>query len=150
MNRTTMNRRGYSTIELLAAIVIGGLLLSIAIPTFGAMKVSMNFRSGEQALQALLARARWSAVNSGRTETRILIEGNVVRIRAGTAADSPVVAEIDVTEYNMSISGANFPVRLDARGVRINDTPPSVTVTNSHISTTRTFTIDPVGKVSTS
>ena len=145
-----MNRSGFSTIELLATIVIGGLLLSIAIPTFGAMKVSMNFRSGEQALQAVLTRARWSAINSGRAETRILIEGNVVRIRAGTAADSPVVAEVDVAEFNMSVSGANFPVQLDARGVRINNTPPTVTVTNSHISTTRTFTIGPLGKVTTS
>ena len=145
-----MNRKGYSAIELMATIAIAGLLLSIAIPTFGAMKMSMNFRSGEQAMQALLARARWSAINSGRAETRVLIEGNVVRIRAGTAADSPIVAEMNVTEYNMAVSGAGLPVQFDARGRRINNTPPMLTVTNSHISTTRTFTIGPLGRVSIS
>ncbi len=50
-------------IEFMATIVIAGLLLSIAIPSFGAMKMSMNFQSGEQALQMVLARASWSAIN---------------------------------------------------------------------------------------
>ena len=144
-----MDRKGYSATELMATIAIVGLLLSIAIPTFGAMKMSMNFRSGEQALQALLTRARWSAINSGRAETRVLIEGNVVRVRAGTAVDSPIVAQIDVTEYNMAISGAGLPVQLDARGRRINNAAPALTVTNSHISTTRTFTVGPLGKITT-
>ncbi|MGH7805434.1 MAG: hypothetical protein ACREQJ_13880, partial [Candidatus Binatia bacterium] len=59
-------------------------------------------------------------------------------------------AEVDVSEYNMAVTGANFPVQLDARGRRINGSPPSVTVTNSRISTARTFTIGPLGKVDVS
>ena len=37
----------------------------------------------------VLARARWSAINSARDETRVAIEGSVVRVRAGAAVDSP-------------------------------------------------------------
>ncbi len=73
-----------------------------------------------------------------------------MRVRAGTAADSPVVAEINVSEYNVAVSGTNLPAQLDARGRRINGSPPSITLTNSRISTTRTFTIGPLGKITTS
>jgi prepilin-type N-terminal cleavage/methylation domain-containing protein len=145
-----MSQRGFSALEFMAALAISGLLLSIAIPSFGAMKMSMNFRSGEQALQMVLARARWSAINSARAETRIAIEGSVVRVRAGAAVDSPVVAELNVTDYNMAVSGTNLPVQLDARGMRLNVSAPTLTVTNSRISEARTFTVGPLGKITAS
>lgn len=144
------DRRGFSALELTLAIGIVGLLFSIAIPAFGAMRMSASFSSGEQAVRGLLSRARWSAINSGRAETRVVVEGTVLRVRAGTAADSPVVASVDVGDYAVTLSGANLPIRLDPRGIRLNpgDAVPTVTIANARISASLTFRVDPLGRVS--
>jgi type II secretory pathway pseudopilin PulG len=148
----TKDRRGFSALELTLAIGVVGLLFSIAIPAFGAMRMSAAFSNGEQAVAGLLSRARWSAINSGRAETRVLVEGTLLRVRAGIASDSPVVASVDLGDYVVTVSGANLPVRLDPRGIRLNpgDAVPTVTIANARISASRTFRVGPLGRASTS
>ena len=67
------------------------------------------------------------------------------------AADSPVVASIDLSDYSVTLTSANLPVRLDPRGIRLNtgDAVPTVTIANSRISASRTFRVDPLGRVTT-
>lgn len=146
----SVKKSGFSAVELTVAIAVAGVLFAIAIPTFGALKMQVEFASGEQAVQRLLTRARWSAINSGRLETRVHLEGNLLRVRAGSNADSPVVTTLDVTDYNATISATDLPIRFDPRGARRNSTQPTVTIQNSRISEVTTFAIDVLGRIVTS
>ena len=145
-----MNQRGFSAIGLMSVAVIAGLILSIAIPSFGSMRMSKSFRSGEQAVQAMLEHARSSAIASGRPTTRVSIEGSVIRVRAGTAEDAPIVTQVDATDYSLSLAGTNLPADLDARGMRVGDTAPTLTISNPRISAARTFTVGPRGEAASS
>lgn len=140
---------GFSALELTVAIAIVGVLFAIAIPIFGSLRMSVAFSSGEQAVRSVLTRARWSAINSGRSETRVLIEGNFLRVRAGTAADSPIVTSMDISDYAATISGTNLPLRVGARGERLNGvgSTPTITIENTKISSATTFVYGPLGRI---
>jgi type IV fimbrial biogenesis protein FimT len=144
-----MNHRGLTLIEMLVAIVVMGMLLAIAIPSFGNMKMAMAFRSAEQEVLGLMARARWSAITSGRPTTTIWLEGSALRVRAGALESDPIVASVDVSEFNAAITEANnLPARFSSRGFRLNtaDAVPRITLANPRISATRDFTVGPLGK----
>lgn len=144
-----MPRKGFSAIELLVGIVIVGTLVAIAIPSLGSTKQAMDFSRAEQEVLALFTRARWSAINSGRAATRITLESGILRIRAGTAGDSPIVAALDVSSYGATIAdAANFPITLTNRGFR-QSAEASFDLENSHISSERSFTVGVLGKITT-
>jgi hypothetical protein len=140
-----MSKRG--TVGALIGMANVGLVLSIAIPTFDSMRMSKAFENGETAVGRLLEQARWSAISSGRQSTRVDIEGDYLRVRAGAKADAPIVVSISSTEFAATFTGTNLPVQLDAAGRRLNVAPPTVTIVNPRISAARTFRVGPLGNV---
>ena len=140
-----MRLRG--TVGALIGMANVGLVLTIAIPTFDSNRMSSAFRNGEEAVARALEQARRSAISSGRQATRVDIEGDYLRVRAGAEADAPIVVSISSAEFAATFTGTNLPVQLDATGRRLNPAPPTVTIVNSRISAVRTFTVGPLGNV---
>jgi general secretion pathway protein H len=61
-------RRGFTMLELLAAITIVGLLLAVTVPASFRFYESMQYRQAVRDVITALASARYSAVNSGRAQ----------------------------------------------------------------------------------
>jgi general secretion pathway protein H len=59
-------QRGFTMLELLAAVTIVGLLLAVAVPASARFYESMQYRQAVRDVITALASARYSAVNSGR------------------------------------------------------------------------------------
>lgn len=76
-------RAGFTTIELIMAVVVVGVLFSIALPRFSAIKSSATLRSGRQQLVSVLASARAAALLKGKSA--VLVTGsNIATVWAQT------------------------------------------------------------------
>lgn len=113
-----MNRRatGFTLIEVLVVIVIGGILTSIAIKQFGPTSSQVSAREARNVFNGMAARARAHAIESG--QRRILVvdaEGDSVSIVAG----GNVVETIQFrTSMGVDIQASPAAIRLcmDPRG----------------------------------
>jgi hypothetical protein len=119
-----------------AATVLGlaGLFISILISVVGTSRMAAGFASCEQAVLGFLARARIAAVQSGRTETRVWLERDQLRIRAGAEETSPIIGSLDLGRFRTAVAGENLPIRLGADGHRLNPDTPVLTIHNPWIS----------------
>ncbi|MFV0478780.1 MAG: Tfp pilus assembly protein FimT/FimU [Parahaliea sp.] len=59
---------GFTLLELMAALVIAGLVLAVAVPAAGKMYESMRYRQAVRDVINLLASARYQAVTSGQAQ----------------------------------------------------------------------------------
>lgn len=60
--------RGFTMIELIAAITIGAMMLALAVPASVKMYETMQYRSAVKDAVTLLASARYKAIDSGRAQ----------------------------------------------------------------------------------
>jgi hypothetical protein len=113
---------------------LAGLFISILISVVGTSRMAAGFASCEQAVLGFLARARIAAVQSGRTETRVWLERDQLRIRAGAEETSPIIGSLDLGRFRTAVAGENLPIRLGADGHRLNPDTPVLTIHNPWIS----------------
>ena len=64
-----MQRRGFTIIELIIAVLVGGILVTITMVSFGAVQSRTAVRQSRNAFAALHARARAHAIEFGTTTT---------------------------------------------------------------------------------
>ena len=67
-NAAALPQRGFTMLELLAAVTIVGLLLAVTVPASARFYESMQYRQAVRDVVTALASARYSAVNSGRAQ----------------------------------------------------------------------------------
>ena len=60
-------RRGVSLVEMVVVLVIAGIVISMSLPKFAAMRNSMNLRSAKQEFAAYLMTARAAAVRQSQS-----------------------------------------------------------------------------------
>lgn len=111
-----MPRRGFTLIEMVIAIVVGGILLSIAIAGFGAVESRTAVRQARNVFAGLHARARAHAIEFGTT-TRLEVDvgGDSVWIsRDGTTVESvPLGREFGV---DLRAVGGAYTLCMSPRG----------------------------------
>jgi prepilin-type N-terminal cleavage/methylation domain-containing protein len=145
-----MKNRGFSLMELLILITIVGMLGAIAIPMFQSVRLGAALASAEQEVSALLHRARWLAITSGRPATTVELgdcsgaDCTAVLVKSGTT----VLASRDLTEYHVKLAGTDFPFTFDNRGFVPGGRTPTLVMSSLKASGTRTLTVTPVGKIS--
>lgn len=61
------NRRGFSLIEVVIALMVAGLLLSISVSAFGTVRARYSVREARNSFAALQARARAQAIEYAQT-----------------------------------------------------------------------------------
>ncbi|MDA0312894.1 MAG: prepilin-type N-terminal cleavage/methylation domain-containing protein [Gemmatimonadetes bacterium] len=103
-------RAGFTIIELVIALMIGSILTSIALSSFGNSTARFSVSGARNAFVSLHARARASAIERGTTATLFIDLG------ADTAAvvrQDTVIARIDfMKEFNVNLSNSNTRLLL--------------------------------------
>lgn len=102
-----MRRRGFTVIELVIAIMVGGILLSIVVAGFGAVENRTATRQARNVFAGLHARARAHAIEFG-TRTLFVVD---------VAGDSAWISRNDTTLETMRFAD-QFGVHLTASDTR--------------------------------
>lgn len=117
------SQRGYSLLELLAAIVVTLIIAAVAIPTLMATVRKYQLDSSARNIQSVLMRARYEAVRTNQRAPTILVTGNPALYGVDLNRDGTLQA----TEPKQSISSL---VQL----VSTTPTPPSLSSMGSNYS----------------
>jgi type IV fimbrial biogenesis protein FimT len=124
MNRPdiTRNRAGFTLIEVLIVMIIAGILLSYAVPSFTRMTASQNAQNARDRMVWMANRARSIALTRGQVE---LFEVDptrnaawIVRRNPTTAADTAEIVYFG-TEYSATLNtstGSRITLCFSARG----------------------------------
>lgn len=114
--RRLMHRRGFTIIELVIAITVGGILLSIAIAGFGAVESRTAARQARNAFAGLHARARAQAIEFGtRTMLMVDVDGDSVWIaRNDTVLET--VRFADEFGVDLTADGSRYALCMSPRG----------------------------------
>jgi type II secretory pathway pseudopilin PulG len=138
------SERGATLLELTVVVILVGILFAIALPTFIDFRQSSTLAEAEQRVFTILTRARWMAINSGQPR-QIALSGSVVQII--DPSTNTVVEAVDLGGYLVTMAATNLPATFDSRGFVAGNTP-TITLTGTAVSRSRTFSIGPLGKVS--
>jgi Tfp pilus assembly protein FimT len=137
------HRSGYSAVELLVAIAIGAAIFGIGVSTLQGIRNDWAFSSASQETRALLNRARWIAINSGRAVTSVaLIGSTTLQVQAG----GTVLASADLADRFVTITATNLPYDIDSRGF-LSGAVPTITLSGTRIARTETISVDALGRV---
>ncbi|HEX6644495.1 MAG TPA: prepilin-type N-terminal cleavage/methylation domain-containing protein [Gemmatimonadales bacterium] len=134
-------RRGFTLIEVMIVIVVGGLLFLIGLPRLRDAVVRNNVYQSRVAVSALYARARAVSIEQGRlgylarNGNRLMI---LVRIAPTGAAwaDTVGVVENLNTRYGVTVTSTTDTIRFDPRGFGLNGTTESIAVARDGIADT--------------
>lgn len=145
-----MPRRGFTIIEMVIVIMVGGILLSITVAGFGAVESRTAARQARNVFAGLHARARAHAIEFGTT-TRLEMDmggDSVWIVRNGTTIETIRFADqfgVDLT------SGANrHTLCMSPRGYAdtdCNSFTTSATVTFERAAESMAATILPLGQL---
>jgi prepilin-type N-terminal cleavage/methylation domain-containing protein len=109
-------RKGFTIIEVIVVLVIGGILMSFAVKAFGATASHTSARQARNVFNGMAARARAQAIESGRStvliadargdSVLILANGRIVEnVRFGEEMGVDIRATQDVTLLCMNPRG---------------------------------------------
>ena len=102
--------RGFTIIELVIALLIGSILTSIALSSFGNSTARFSVRGARNAFISMHARARASAIERGTTANLFidLAADTVAVVRQDT-----VIAMVDfMSQYNVNLTNSNTRLTL--------------------------------------
>ena len=107
-------RRGFSLIETIVVLAVTGILLSIALPNLRDLRDRSAVRGATLEVVGLLATARRSALEQGRTvATRFGAEQGIAVIAVG--ADTLAVRRLS-DEYGVSLDASRDSIAYNATG----------------------------------
>ncbi len=90
------DRKGVTILELVVALVIGGVLVGIVFNTFGDLQARTGVRSAESNFRSLHAQARASSIERGEI-VRLTVDsgGNRVSVVGGPSGDPETLRTVD-------------------------------------------------------
>jgi prepilin-type N-terminal cleavage/methylation domain-containing protein len=140
--RTLTDRGGFSLAEILVAIVVFGILASIAAPQFLAFGPRNRLNGAARQLYSELMWARSKAVNDNSAYTVTFPTNQTMQIAGSMTRTINIQAEYSDVTFSSSASSITF----SSRGTT--DVAPTITLTNS--SGTKTVTVRVTGTASIS
>lgn len=125
--------RGFTLIEILIVVMIAGILMAVTLPRIGTTLNDIAVHSAKQEVVAMLARARATAIQTGRP-ARFVRQGNVIQVFVETESggEALVQAEDLARTQSVTVNATRDTVRFDPRGlVTDNGTGLHVTITRA-------------------
>ena len=144
------HRRGFTLIEVLIVIVVGGLLFLIGLPRLRDAVVRNNVYQSRVAVSGLYARARAVSIEQGRLGY-LARNGNrltvLVRLSPTGASWADTVGNVENLNerYGVTLTASNDTIRFDPRGFGLNDLTETLVVARDGIADT--VTISPYGRI---
>ena len=112
------SRQGFTLAEMLIVVVMVGALTMFALPKFSKLVESNKLGAAREEITSMIATARASAVQKGRTAT-LRINGNkmwVTAVPAHGGAAVTVVPMKNFSLYNVSVAATDSAITFDMRG----------------------------------
>lgn len=126
-----MHHRGFSLVELLIVIVIIGAIASIGYPSVRRGLESRRVAGARIAITTMNAKARALAVQRSRM-VALVLSGNTVLL----VSRHPVTGAVDTADlrnlydvHGVTIASTRDTLRYDPRGLGLQTTPTTITVT---------------------
>lgn len=133
--RVRRRTRGFTLLELIAALAIAGLVMAVAVPATATLYDSIRYRQAVRDLVSTLSSARYRAMSAGRPvdveirprERSITLNEKVHHLPANVALSVSSARELNRAEVGVirfypegSTSGGSVEVQSDrGRGVRV-------------------------------
>lgn len=113
--RVTGSRRGFTLIEVVIVLAIGGVLSGLAIYSFGAMRGSMSVNSARGTFLTMLSATRATAVERG-TLMRLVADPDAGTISIEEGCDGGDVVRSQSVDVTIEVDGDVFAVCMTPRG----------------------------------
>jgi prepilin-type N-terminal cleavage/methylation domain-containing protein len=127
-----MNRKGFSTIEMIIVMILIGLIAAIGFPRLRQGLEKQNIRSSKALIATLAATARGTAIQRGCSAT-LNLSGDSVWVSA--CGINPPAASVQVgtkklvgREFNVTLSSSQASVIYDPRGIAVVFQPTTIRV----------------------
>jgi prepilin-type N-terminal cleavage/methylation domain-containing protein len=120
-----MNKRGFTTIELLVVFVIIGIIAAFGIPRMRDAVIKSNVRSAKAAMGTLVVKTRAAAVARGCNATMTLdaTAGTVsISVCNVTGTGTQILGGVDslAARFNVTMSPSASTLQFDPRGLATN------------------------------
>jgi prepilin-type N-terminal cleavage/methylation domain-containing protein len=139
---TFMNKRGFTLVEMLVAIVIFGILAALAVPQFIAFRPMNRLNGATRQVYSELMLARAKAVNENRNYVVTFPTNYTMQI----VGSSTKVVNIQTEYSDVTLTSSASTLTFSSRGTT--DVTPTITLTNS--GGTKTVTVRITGTASIS
>ncbi|HLS47112.1 MAG TPA: GspH/FimT family pseudopilin [Gemmatimonadales bacterium] len=148
-----MSQRGFTIFEVLAVVVIAGIMVLIGFPRLRDVTIRSDVRSARVAISSMVASARSAATQTNRrTELRFDTDSTAVIVAyprlvaaGGSTRDTLGPVENLKGRYGTTIASTATTIGFDPRGFGTNAN--AVTVTVSRQGFTSTLVVSPFGRI---
>lgn len=114
-------RNGFTLVEMLAVIVMMGILLALVAPRIGKESVKLSVRSSTQKVAAFLSRARAEAMQNGRF-TAVVRVNNGIRLVMDKGAGPPAMLgwqDLGLEQRVTLSASPSDTIMFDPRGLAV-------------------------------
>lgn len=112
-------RHGFTLVEMLAVIVLMGIVLALVAPRIGTESVKLSARSSAQKIAAFLSRARAEAIQNGR-RTAVVRVNNGVRLLMDNGTGTPTILgwqDLGLEQQVTLSASPSDTIEFDPRGL---------------------------------
>lgn len=141
-------RRGFSLIELLIVIVVLAIMAAMAVPSYLTYMAERRLKGAARQVMSDLMASRMLAVTQNRNVQVTFPTSAAASYTVDATGTAPVIENVQTQfgYYDVTISGNNDPV-FTPNGRLSGFTNPSITLTSSTLSKTKTVTVSSAGRV---
>jgi type II secretion system protein H len=114
-------RHGFTLVEMLAVLVLMGIVLALAAPRIGDESVKLSVRSASQKVGAFLTRARAEAMQNGR-RTAVVRVNNGIRLVMDNGTATPTILgwqDLGLEQHVTLDASPSDSIVFDPRGLAI-------------------------------